>query len=683
MSTQRGSAEHEQIFTPESIYTPLVAEHGDDPTQAALHRPRSPEIAPRDLGSQDSGQGDRGQHDVCLEETPRPKEELVTSATMVSTSTMSQHSSYQSFPSDAPLLSMIESSSADSMRPEQAETEETPRPPQPSARQRVLLAAQRFHMGLPSDYENKKRMWVPMPKSYLNYNPEDEDPPSTHASSTPRFTDIPIASGSGTQSETPPGPRTIHQALEPEPVSTAVANVPEQPERPASVGLGIGLPPDPAADTAEAGPSSTSEQYDPVKTPMDRLLAGKVKEKKADAGDYLRKQGKAALDLKDQFVASVSRRRQSVQRGFNGKRRRSIVISPPTPILEAKSERDTPRVSQTEVSQLPASAQQRPQTAGSTRSSYYVQKPDLPSSKSPHECPVIPTETLKEKKLYRRVFSKEFLGFRKDSSNKSEAPVAPESSTQGRARESYEEQERRLLEAAESMGRPVHSVLGRIEDSPKTADALETDARAAHADSDDEATSRKFGGTGSGDHSLVRGSAEAVRLGASTSSFSMTPSVSCEAPPTFEASSTQVHSTHVSSDPLKPAKCSPLVPSTEQQTRPSGNDAAYSSGRRNHIHPCGGPRDLEGERPGGNSTEPATEQSSPETLDSEEQRSRMSAAQARRAETRPQTAAETERPTFDKEAEEPGTPDLSRCETCGCDCARAARRAEKGKAKEE
>lgn len=61
----------------------------------------------------------------------------------------------------------------------------------------------------------------------------------------------------------------------------------------------------------------------------------------------------------------------------------------------------------------------------------------------------------------------------------------------------------------------------------------------------------------------------------------------------------------------------------------------------------------------------------------------MSAAQARRAETRPQTAAETERPTFDKEAEEPGTPDLSRCETCGCDCARAARRAEKGKAKEE
>lgn len=366
MSTQRGSAEHEQIFTPESIYTPLVAEHGDDPTQAALHRPRSPEIAPRDLGSQDSGQGDRGQHNVCLEETPGAKEELVTSATMVATSTMSQHSSYKSFPSDAPLLSMIGSSSADSMRPEQAETEETPRLPQPSARQRVLLAAQRFHMGLPSDYENKKRMWVPMPKSYLNYNPEDEDPPSTYASSTPRFTDIPIASGSGTQSETPPGPRTIHQALEPEPVSTAVANVPEQPERPASVGLGIGLPPDPAADTAEAGPSSTSEQYDPVKTPMDRLLAGKVKEKKADAGDYLRKQGKAALDLKDQFVASVSRRRQSVQRGFNGKRRRSIVISPPTPILEAKSERDTPRVSQTEVSQLPASAQQRPQTAGST-----------------------------------------------------------------------------------------------------------------------------------------------------------------------------------------------------------------------------------------------------------------------------------------------------------------------------
>lgn len=274
-------------------------------------------------------------------------------------------------------------------------------------------------------------------------------------------------------------------------------------------------------------------------------------------------------------------------------------------------------------------------------SSYYVQKPDLPSSKSPHESPVIPTETLKEKKLYRRVFSKEFLGFRKDLSNRSEAPVAPESSTQGRARESYEEQERRLLEAAESMGRPVHSVLGRIEDSPKTADALETDARAAHADSDDEATSRKSGGTGSGDHSLVRGSAEAVRLGASTSSFSMTPSVSCEAPPTFEASSTQVHSTHVSSDPLKPAKCSPLVPSTEQQTRPSGNDAATQVGgetiftlgesasewrrRKRMLNPLqrstilrvlsGEPRDLEGESPGGNSTEPATEQSSPETLD--------------------------------------------------------------------
>jgi hypothetical protein len=110
---------------------------------------------------------------------------------------------------------------------------------------------------------------------------------------------------------------------------------------------------------------------------MDRLIAGKVKEKKADAGDYLRKKGKLAVDFKDQLMANVSQRRRSMQRGFGGKRRRSIVISPPTPILEVKSEGDTPRGSHTEVPQLPASAQQRP-TMGSTSECFLPASP--PSS---------------------------------------------------------------------------------------------------------------------------------------------------------------------------------------------------------------------------------------------------------------------------------------------------------------
>jgi hypothetical protein len=66
----------------------------------------------------------------------------------------------------------------------------------------------------------------------------------------------------------------------------------------------------------------------------------------------------------------------------------------------------------------------------------------------------------------------------------------------------------------------------------------------------------------------------------------------------------------------------------------------------------------------------------------------MSAAQARRAEGRPLTAAETQRPTFheeaEREAEEEDTSGITPCEACGCDCMkRAARRAEKGKATEE
>lgn len=66
----------------------------------------------------------------------------------------------------------------------------------------------------------------------------------------------------------------------------------------------------------------------------------------------------------------------------------------------------------------------------------------------------------------------------------------------------------------------------------------------------------------------------------------------------------------------------------------------------------------------------------------------MGAGQARRAESNPQTAAETQRPTFheeaEREAEEQDASGITPCEACGCDCMkRAARRAEKGKATEE
>jgi hypothetical protein len=369
MSAQRGSEEHEQIFTPGSIYTPLAPELGDEPTQSTSYGPRSPQVATRDLGSQDSGQGTQGQHDAYLDQTPRPKEELVTSTTMASASTMSQHSSYHSFPSDAPLLSIVESSSADSTRREQAQTDQTPRPAQLSARERVRLAAERHLLGLPSAYEERKRMSVAMPTSYLNYNPEDEEYASTNASPTPRFTEIPIAPEPEAKSETPPGPRTIHQALEPEPARTTVAKVPERPARPSSVGLGIVLPPDVSTDNAEAGPSGTSAPYDPIKTPMDRLLAGKKKEKKSDAGDYLRRQKDALFSFKDQMVANVSSGTRSLGRGFHGKRRESIIISAPTPILEAQSEADTPRQSQNEVPRLSTIPQRRPKTAGSTSES--------------------------------------------------------------------------------------------------------------------------------------------------------------------------------------------------------------------------------------------------------------------------------------------------------------------------
>ncbi|KAI5454109.1 hypothetical protein NCC49_005099 [Naganishia albida] len=352
ISTQRGSAEHEQIFTPGSIYTPLSPEHDEGPTQSPFHEPGSLEVVARDFGSQDSGQGTQGeQHDAYLEYTPRPKEELVTSTTMASASTMSQHSSYHSFPSDTPLLSVVESPSADSTQQEQASIEETPRPrprpKEPSFRQRLLDAAQRHHMGLPTEYEQRKRMTVTMPTSYLNYNPEDEEYASTNASPTPRFTEIPIAPEPEAKSETPPGPRTIHQALEPQPVRTVVAKVPERPERPASVGLGIVLPLDASIDNAEAGPSGTFELYDPVKAPMERLIASKKKEKKEDAGEYLRNKRAAVRDLRNQIVANVSSGTRSLGRGLFAKGRRSSVMSAPTPILEAQSEDVTPRRART------------------------------------------------------------------------------------------------------------------------------------------------------------------------------------------------------------------------------------------------------------------------------------------------------------------------------------------------
>lgn len=270
-----------------------------------------------------------------------------------------------------------------------------------------------------------------------------------------------------------------------------------------------------------------------------------------------------------------------------------------------------------------------------------MQKPDLPSSKSPHQSPVIPTETPKEKKLYRRVFSKEFLGLRKDSSKRSVAPVAAESSAQGKARESYEEQERRLLTEAARMGGDVHQALGRDFVSAGAEGGAESGGGATHAVSTasdiGDMDCRSDGSDRVSDSpSMLRGSAEAFRLGASTSSFGMTPSASCESPAAFQQSSSQAQSAHVSSDPSKLAESSP-VPQTEQQTRSSGNDAdplggdtSFSLGesarerrrRQRMLNPLksstilrvleGGPRDLEEGSQTDDTPEPATPDSTTE-----------------------------------------------------------------------
>lgn len=351
-STQHGSDTYEQILTPGSIYSPLAAKHEDESTQVVSMGPRSPEIAPRDLGSQTSGQSTQGDDDIYVLETPRGKEGLSASTTMGSTSSTSH---YSSCPSEAPLLPLAESSS-------ERVTEEQDLGHQTfSTRDKLLLvaqrAAQRQNKGLPDD--RKFRRPLPMvPKTHLNYNPEGEeqDPPPTPADPTPQFSEPPLASGSGSRNEAPAGPRTIHQTLDQEQVRPA-AGIPEfssqvtdqQPQR--FVGLGIILPVGSPGASSEAGPSGTSEPYDPVKDPIDRLKAGKVKEKREDAGEYLRRQKEVLFQRQAEVVARTARR----MRGFRSRPRSIVVIATDSPILEAQVESDSPQQRQTEIRQASSS----------------------------------------------------------------------------------------------------------------------------------------------------------------------------------------------------------------------------------------------------------------------------------------------------------------------------------------
>lgn len=267
-----------------------------------------------------------------------------------------------------------------------------------------------------------------------------------------------------------------------------------------------------------------------------------------------------------------------------------------------------------------------------------MQQPDPPAERSPHASPVIPTEDPKSKSRFRRVFSKETLKlpFGKDRSKRPQSAVAAESLTSGRARESFQEQTARLAATAESMARPVNHALGRIEDTSPVLEALGAGGQVDHgAMREDDAASRRSDDSIAGTHSFVRGSAEAVRLGASsTASFGITPSVSCEGPSAAGTSRSPVQSAHVSPDPSKPSRSSPLVPPTEEQAKsfnvlggsgtifPPGESAGERRRRKRMMDPMlkstiirvfgGGPRELEGETLLGEFSEPMTEETSPE-----------------------------------------------------------------------
>jgi hypothetical protein len=362
-STRHGSDAHEQLLTPKSAYSPsLKSEHDDNEAREASpyprSGPRSPNVAARNLGSSDSGPGGHEQ-DQSAHIGLGDKHGLAPSATQATMSSTSQYSSFHSFASDTRLVETKDiSKSSSTARPSLSGPQGTT-----YSASKLLAAAEEFERTSASQRMERAKNPPQVPTSYLDYKPDsDEDLYATSTLPTP----VPgVATGITATKE--PTTSTVQHSL-----NLEVARAPEaivqstkkdtQPvheqEENLGVGLGILVPEDsPTSQHEQAGAPSTMR--DKIFGPIDRILAGKVKEKKKDAQDHLRTQKESIFRRRSHLIAARAEtlpgfrhRRRSIQPRFLGD----------SPIAESPAEarRDsTKSQSEPPEQRMPASSQSR------------------------------------------------------------------------------------------------------------------------------------------------------------------------------------------------------------------------------------------------------------------------------------------------------------------------------------
>lgn len=335
-STQRGSDAHEQLLTPKSTYSPSIQSQHDgqgirEASPFPRSKPRSPYVAGRHLGSADSGPEGRTQ-DHPAHDDPGHKQELQPSATMGTVSSASHYSSFHSFPSDTPLVEP-----KDALNPVTTAGQGLVVPQGTTySAAKLLAAAERF--------ERRPRYPAPVPESYRDFKPDLDDDryrTSTLSSPVPGATEIPTATG--TPIAMRPTPSDVQQGLglELTPASEVHAEASKNEnkqdhgqEEESGFGLGIHVP----GDTPESphGMSSVHTTLrDRIKGPMDRIIAGKAKEKKSDAQEHLRKQKESIFRHQSHLIAAKA---EEGFRGFRNRRRSSQPILGGSSIAESAVE---------------------------------------------------------------------------------------------------------------------------------------------------------------------------------------------------------------------------------------------------------------------------------------------------------------------------------------------------------
>ncbi|KAJ9105297.1 hypothetical protein QFC21_001665 [Naganishia friedmannii] len=464
---RRSDAQEEEVLTPKSTYAPsLLPEESTEPLDSSPFPSGQPGMASVASSSQEalldarySSQLDLGP-DQDSHTTPAGKAGVYASTTEASMSTVSQYPSFHSFASDAPLVQPEASISATIVGTQRTAQLE------PSAADKLVAAAQQFKRV--ATRERKDRYSVAMPDSYLNYDPNsdpdgilgilEETPKTESAASTPKYAEIPLAAG--TPIDIRPAPLSIHQLIEERTKPLAVVGASKRSDilhklihkRNPPVGLGIVIPPDPedpSTASRRTAPVVHSTMQAKIQAPMDRIMDRKSKEKKMDAKDSLKKQKEAIL----KELAEQKSRQGELQENYPSQN-----ILPKNASVNNDTAQHGLRTFKDHGSASQSSRRSRPQTAPTSTDSYYVHHPDILSSKSPIDSPVIPIHTPKRRGLVRRMFSKEGLirqlGLDKYSKSKVNAIESGQTPAED-VKESYEAQEARLLATAEDMATPV------------------------------------------------------------------------------------------------------------------------------------------------------------------------------------------------------------------------------------